>query len=172
MERQHQRQVAVDDYARLELQMLIGKYEAELQYCAKVRERLAEYRSSLAALDEADLDPAFCPCVPNLANLVGHPASAFFGMLAKAFPKDSLTEAGLTLHTCLAGLPTPPTLGFPIAVDAYESGADQLGVCDYSLPHFGLPFFSDPVPEPCVPCLLLIHACLNEPVWPGLGRRR
>jgi hypothetical protein len=59
LDRALERQLAADDYARLELQMLIGRYEAEPQYYAIVRERLAEYRSLLATLDEPEMDPAF-----------------------------------------------------------------------------------------------------------------
>jgi hypothetical protein len=59
VERQGQAQAAADDYARLELDMLIGRYEAEPQHLAGVREKLAEYRSLRAALDETELEPAF-----------------------------------------------------------------------------------------------------------------
>jgi hypothetical protein len=53
-ERQVQRQAAADDYARLELDMLIGRYEAEPQRLTHVREKLTEYRSLRAALDEPE----------------------------------------------------------------------------------------------------------------------
>ena len=59
VERQGQAQAAADDYARLELDMLIGRYEAEPQHLTRVREKLADYRSLRAALDEAEFDPAF-----------------------------------------------------------------------------------------------------------------
>jgi hypothetical protein len=39
--------------------MLIARYEGEPQYLICVRERLAEYRSLRAALDEGEYDPAF-----------------------------------------------------------------------------------------------------------------
>jgi hypothetical protein len=59
VERQGRFQAAADDYARLELDMLIGRYEAEPQHLTRVREKLMEYRSLRAALDETELDPAF-----------------------------------------------------------------------------------------------------------------
>jgi hypothetical protein len=59
VEQQAQAQAAADDYARLELDMLIGRYESEPQHLILVREKLAEYRSLRGALDETELDPAF-----------------------------------------------------------------------------------------------------------------
>jgi hypothetical protein len=59
MERQYQAQLASDELAAYELDMLIAKWEADNRSLAIVRETLAELRGLRAALNEVDLDPAF-----------------------------------------------------------------------------------------------------------------